>query len=692
MERLDRLLDRLERGGVIPLLGAGISRTAAAPAGFEPSLNGMKRSLKTALEDYFAKSPADENNDIRSFLQDSGSKSSDDSFSLDSEIDFDRLAEAYSWLFSHVELCTTLEIHKFSGLEPTNAHRYLALLVREGVISEVLTTNYDCCVEKALDYTFPYHLRENRHGGKHYHVIRSLEEYRSSGGKRWSDDCDQRRPLLRLYKLNGCAEKFGAEPNDPTIAETILLTEKQLQSHNDSPWKQDLIRDRCRSNNLLLSGFGSEEPQVQHLLVQLLDEFATQNNTSISTAEETLSLPNAPFVAAYSDEPTFRHQQIMEAYLSAHSNGGKISSTDRTHTNIFKGSDCTVLAEPTNKNIQQTRSDRDQDQNHDKDKDKDHKLSADLFWERVFQGTFKRLLWQFLRPNKPFDAWLQTITDHPCAWRNYLKACLYPDRTGVCNNDNPDAPDYSHLDHYFGRHRRLLSFQTGTTPRPLPLMQILKIMQLRGWQDDDDENNWYLPLSEAPITLPALLLFLCLTNSTNINALSPLLCKENHRDEQRNGLKLAVRLRGAPGQQCRDLEVYLCHRDAHNAPPRLASAPRTRLIYRIILPGIDSQPVERRWQYGGTKQTTATPPTPIRFGRELNVSFEELIAALRHPPDICDTEDTGGCNQPHYDAAFTDALLRVPGRSQHRATQRQRKLRRLNWREIQEPWIHDSYT
>ncbi|MGF6481651.1 hypothetical protein [Paraburkholderia sp. JPY419] len=69
-----------------------------------------------------------------------------------------KICEAFLWEHggpnqesTYRKLVQTLEIEEFVELEPTPAHYYLAFLVREGLLSEVVTTNYDCNLERAYD-------------------------------------------------------------------------------------------------------------------------------------------------------------------------------------------------------------------------------------------------------------------------------------------------------------------------------------------------------------------------------------------------------------------------------------------------------------------------------------------------------------------------------------------------------------
>ncbi len=62
----------------------------------------------------------------------------------------EKLAEVCGWLSDSQGVCEILNISAFDQLSPGQSHRYLAYLAREGIINEVITTNWDTCIENAL--------------------------------------------------------------------------------------------------------------------------------------------------------------------------------------------------------------------------------------------------------------------------------------------------------------------------------------------------------------------------------------------------------------------------------------------------------------------------------------------------------------------------------------------------------------
>jgi hypothetical protein len=207
--------------------------------------------------------------------------------------EFDSLKDAYQ------SLVKLLKIEKYKDLIPTPAHMYIAKLAREGLLSEILTTNYDCNFEKAYDLVT---------SGKNTDVITSLDDYRSRGVQ--SDDLNR----LQVYKINGCAKNLG-DASEPEKCELILLTERQLQKWRNRQWAADLFRDRLRSNSLLFIGFGSDEPQVHHTLQTVLDEYT---DDPINNGRKLLETLNAPIVATFDPQPSFHQQQIVKTYAQHH--------------------------------------------------------------------------------------------------------------------------------------------------------------------------------------------------------------------------------------------------------------------------------------------------------------------------------------------------------------------------------------
>jgi hypothetical protein len=258
------------------------------------------------------------------------------------------LCELFLWEFdslkyAYTSLVKLLKIPKYKDLLPTPAHIYIAKLAREGLLSEILTTNYDCNFEKAYNLVT---------SGKNTDVITSLDDYRSRGVQ--SDDLNR----LQVYKINGCAKNLG-DASEPEKCESILLTERQLQKWRNRRWAADLFRDRLRGNSLLFIGFGSDEPQVHHTLQTVLDEYT---DGMINNGRKVLDTLNAPIVAIFDPQPSFHQQQIVKTYAQHHNQPAK------------QGDELIIRHPELNKN-----------------------LSADLLWHFLYERIIRTKVIEALR-------------------------------------------------------------------------------------------------------------------------------------------------------------------------------------------------------------------------------------------------------------------------------------------------------
>lgn len=221
--------------------------------------------------------------------------------------------EAFVWEhpnFSEaiVDLVNTLDIAQFAGLEPTPAHYYLAFLAREGLITEFISTNYDCNLEKAYRAT----LQDDSEDG--VDRIADLPQYTQLSGA--ASHTNPGRDTLRfpkLYKINGCAQQY-AEDSSPQKAQTILLTEGQLQNWRTRHWAADLFRVKFRSSSIVLIGFGNEEPQIRHTVQEVLEEYS--HHTPSRPTHKTIfdHTNNAPIVTLFEPYPSFPQRQLIHGF------------------------------------------------------------------------------------------------------------------------------------------------------------------------------------------------------------------------------------------------------------------------------------------------------------------------------------------------------------------------------------------
>ena len=294
-ERLERLLKAIEEERMVPFLGAGFSVTAGKPEGFGPTAV----ELAARLHKFIKAQKLGNDKNLKMLLEDE---------LLTSNLPYlARLAEVATWLVGDpAQILAALEVNKFTEMTPSRAHRYLAYLVREGLIDEVITTNYDTCIETAYENSFG-----GIPSGKNQAVIHDLETFRASSAQSITQ---VGRPFLKIYKINGCAQHYV----DSCRNFRIELTERELQSLENRQWAKDLLRMRARNRSLFFIGFGSDEPQVRFTMLELINEFSTSTKGCPPRPWETWELPNAPFVHAYEKHLSFSQLQLLCAFWDAH--------------------------------------------------------------------------------------------------------------------------------------------------------------------------------------------------------------------------------------------------------------------------------------------------------------------------------------------------------------------------------------
>ncbi|MGF6770543.1 hypothetical protein P3T18_003022 [Paraburkholderia sp. GAS199] len=227
-----------------------------------------------------------------------------------------KCCEAYLWEYpqstdeAYCELARILQIRDFADLDPTPAHYYLAFLVREGLISELVTTNYDCNLERAYLNTWPgsHDLVSNEFVRRVYDLDTFAESAALNAEWRPGEDTPH---ILKAYKINGCAAQLsecGAHAVD------ILLTASQLQDWRKRKWAADFFRTKVRSAALVTIGFGSDEPQVVHTLQQVIEEFSGLGIRADSQSQPLYAAANAPVVTTYGHNPSFQQMQLVYGF------------------------------------------------------------------------------------------------------------------------------------------------------------------------------------------------------------------------------------------------------------------------------------------------------------------------------------------------------------------------------------------
>lgn len=528
----ERLLGRLLEGMVVPFIGAGVSIGAKHRGGIADLTNTSsmcERVVRALREKCQTRGGTHCSSCVVRLEVENGPEN---------KISFDKVCELWEWSCQHdweggsrrrCELILDiLKIPEFTNMEPTEAHYYLAFLAREGLIDEVITTNYDTCIEEAYCETFGFRNALARADSPAL-VIDTLDEYRAKGGKRFADDQKKQR-CLKVYKINGCARRLRASRPDGCHehCKNILLTERDLQDWGKRGWARDLFRDRLRSRTLLFSGFGSDEPQVRHTALQVCEEFASEvrdDATTDSGSPDTVwAKPNAPFIAAFEETLSFSQTQILRAYAQS---AGVSLSSEELKANSFLGSDVAFFGSGgllTEKRL----------------------LPADLFWKRLFQAAFWRLLRKACGRESAIVSFLLPVL--PCATALLIEALDW-----FAPRDTPDC--------IFGRFPEMLDLaEDGGGVIPLA-----RWVERARTTRPEVGRGWYYPVVDRPVLTPAVLLLIYLLIGSNQPGISWETLRAGVNDDD-GPLGLSIDGHYVFGDA--GVRVYVAHRDVAEQLPQ----------------------------------------------------------------------------------------------------------------------------
>ncbi|MCC7020925.1 MAG: SIR2 family protein [Ardenticatenales bacterium] len=248
--------DLLERR-FVPFVGAGVSLECRDPhdASFEPTVGWLEKQVRETFHTGVL--------DTLSFTAETAART-----------------DGYESVFA------SMRINSFARLMSAPFHRYLARLSHEGWIRDVVTTNWDTCIEAAWRAD-PGRARA-RSG---MHVAHNTRTCRRDGAVR-----------LTVHKINGCAERSAHD------AVSILVTDKQLigdRSSRSSVWKYELLKERLRAYAVVFVGFGGEEAQVRQIVEEVVRESSEAARTDEAGTDH--------FVLCFSPELSKYHKQILGA-------------------------------------------------------------------------------------------------------------------------------------------------------------------------------------------------------------------------------------------------------------------------------------------------------------------------------------------------------------------------------------------
>jgi hypothetical protein len=581
---VDRLVAALVPKKVIPFLGAGFSYGAHHKSnGWRSTKDRMSCQLREWLE--------------KACAAGSGSVHIDETlrYLYEERPQCDslcHLAELASTLFGPAKVCNILGIHEYADLCPEPQHRYLAYLAREGVINEIITTNYDCCVETAFFESFYPPPKQQLLG-----VVRNVEEYRLQASSHRVEG------HLLIYKINGCAGAYAqarAAYVQATTSENrrsweaeadrIILAERQLQSFRDRGWAEDLVRDRFRSHCLFFSGFGNDEPQIRHTVLTLIREFSNGSRSEQTTSEGAFDLPNAPFLHSYEGSLSFNQLQVLVAFMDAHSiphfaneSPGEClanKSPGERLRPLYRN----VIAPPEN-----TRG-------SDGESREANRLAASTLMKEVFKEVFGRLVVKALQDEEPFPVWLRETTPEWRPWTWYLLRVVQRKRCSAL-------------------HRRFCEMLSPEGDAfPLKLYRNLWAILYPEIPLKDSErclNDWYASLREEPLLVLQAILWMCIFQS----------CK---RPPEATAYGLRVKLRSGGN-------IHLIAREAlrelQTDTEKIEGT--SRLLRMVVVPTLRKDVVAwGRWRpiYNGR----------LRPGRWIAVDSADLVRASRRPQAVVD--------------------------------------------------------
>lgn len=577
----ERLADRILRESVVPFLGAGFSYSTGDGSGFEIWPKTMPEALTAFLEKEISDPPCDGKPPgctVReAFAEAKKSKS------------LGELAELVHMLRGPRVLCETLQIARLARLHPLPSHRYLIYLAREGLIQEIITTNYDTCLETA-------HRQSQNDPGKTDNVmavITSLEAYRTRAGRHATPG------HLLIYKINGCAKEYESvrytcdQEKAEDAARKIILTERQLQNFRQEQWAQELLRDRARTRSLLFSGFGSAEPQIRHTVLTLMEEFSAGKR--VRSPDETVDLPNAPVIQVHGHALSFYQTQILVGFLDAHSEPVRVRGRPEARIEpLFKNVFCGAR--------------------------EGEKLTARAFMESLFIAVFRKLVNAATGPDQDLALWLRNQTP---VWRAWLPE---PGRLLAPPSQDKGARGVDGLD-----GRRLLK-PADTGCFPLPFWRLLYSMRFPG---SPQPTDFYLPLRDDPVLILLTMAFLSACNAKvpqeppfELNVTPP-----EATDSGQGERETASRPASPTGGRPYSLRVRLIE-DA--AVPAILDAPDvpsgSRLIRLIAIPSRRPGLVEGRWTE--ENPTVSGHVRPLRVGRFVVVAAADLVREARGPDKL----------------------------------------------------------
>jgi hypothetical protein len=142
--------------------------------------------------------------------------------------------------------------HVYGDPQPPDAeHRFLALLIEEGVVSELVTTNWDPLIELAAEACHPAGVQRIR-------IVARSEEIAGS----------RDAGTARLSKIHGCARKALQDPS--TYRPFLVITKNQIERWCTLELQQplrELVQTILREKFAFFIGLSGQDHNLHHVCI-----------------------------------------------------------------------------------------------------------------------------------------------------------------------------------------------------------------------------------------------------------------------------------------------------------------------------------------------------------------------------------------------------------------------------------------
>ena len=343
-----------------------------------------------------------------------------------------------------------------------------------------------------------------------------------------------------------------------------------------------------RSRTLLFSGFGSDEPQVRHTVLQLMDELSRDGHNAPAPEHEL-------FVIAYSATLSFSQQQILRAFSVARGlNGTNIE--DAIQERSLTGRSARYF------NIE------------DAGRPGQSELPADHFWCALFEAAIGRLIAErYTKPGFALHSWLSLHSPAPLAVLASLLIWLFPPES------HGESVFPCAVPGLFGPHPTQQGFILGRWLRAMGQPNADAACEIPAYCALRDRKEPLLPLA----ALTTLLFLARLASSRSTREAPTPLSELLGRLDGSSGRGLALRRPAASSDATPGPEsVFLVTENAYEADLRSAAKkePVARTRYEIAVPQSLARHADSRSMIQMGQETR-------RINRRHRIAASELLSA-----------------------------------------------------------------